>query len=101
NACARCADELERAKSVAELRRFLAIDWSTYNQQWAYRGIRRRVIVEKFLSVRAESPADYKFFAFHGRVRLIQSDIGRQSGHMTKNSFDEAWRPLAVEYFSP
>jgi hypothetical protein len=101
NIFVRGRDELERDKIVAALRRFLAIDWSTYNQQWAYRGIPRRVIVEKMLSVRGESPADYKFFAFHGRVRLIQYDIGRHSGHMTKNSFDEAWRPLAVEYFSP
>lgn len=92
---------LEREKIVAALQRFLTIDWSTFNQQWAYRGIARRIIVEKMLSVRGEIPADYKFFAFHGRVRLIQYDIGRHTGHMTKNTFDEAWRPLAVEYFSP
>lgn len=93
--------EIEREKIVAALRRFLAIDWSTWNQQWAYRDIPRRIIVEKMLSVRGEIPADYKFFAFHGRVRLIQYDVGRHTERMTKNTFDEAWRPLAVEYFSP
>lgn len=95
------SQEIDRAKINAALRHFLSIDWSTYNQQWAYSGIARRVIVEKMLVVQGGYPADYKFFAFHGRVRLIQYDMGRHTPHMTKNTFDEAWRPLAVEYFSP
>lgn len=101
NIFVRDRNEVVREKIVAEMRRFLAIDWSTYNEQWAYRGIARRIIVEKMLSVQGKFPADYKFFAFNGRVRLIQYDVDRHTEYMTKNNFDEAWRPLAVEYFSP
>jgi TupA-like ATPgrasp len=101
NVFVRAKEELDRPAIVAALRNFQAIDWSEVYQEWAYKGIPRRIIVEKMLSLSGEIPADYKFFAFHGRVRFVQYDVDRHTGHMTKNSFDEAWRPLAVEYYSP
>jgi TupA-like ATPgrasp len=70
-------------------------------QEWAYKHIRPRVIAEELL-VDAESnpPPDYKFFVFHGRVRMIQVDVDRQTFHR-RSLFNEHWQKLAVEYVYP
>ena len=86
---------LDWAASVKTMRRWLGDNWYCYNKEWAYLNIPPRVVVEEFLDEDGHPPADYKFFVFSGKARLIQVDTGRFTGHR-RNLFDENWRSLAV-----
>jgi hypothetical protein len=67
---------------VSSCDRWLATDYSDVAQEWAYRHIPRRILVEELLADRDGSvPRDYKFLVFHGRVRLIEVHTNRFDGH--------------------
>jgi hypothetical protein len=93
-------DLVDRAIMNETVAAWLHVDFAAMYQEWAYRSIERRIVIEERLASGAAVPADYKFFVFRGRVRLIQLDQGRYSIHR-QNLYDEHWRPLAVEYVSP
>jgi TupA-like ATPgrasp len=89
------------AKIHETLAAWLKIDFAAYHGEWAYRNIKRRILVEEMLVQDGENPNDYKFFVFNGRVRMIQLSQGRQTASYRKNLYDEQWRQLAVEYGAP
>ena len=82
------------------MRRWLEVNWYHYNKEWAYRNIPPRIVIEELLDEDGQSPTDYKFFVFSGKVRMIQVDIARFSQHQ-RNLFDDNWRSLAVSYRHP
>lgn len=90
-------DRIELNETIAA---WLKTDFSSHHEEWAYRDIERRVLVEEMLLQKGEIPDDYKFFVFNGRVRMIQLDQSRHKRHC-QNLYDEKWRQLAVEYVSP
>ena len=69
-------------------------------QEWAYRNVPRRILVEELLDDAGGVPFDYKLFVFHGRVRMIEVDLNRFEGH-TRNLYTPAWERLNVEYKWP
>jgi len=89
------------AKIHETLAAWLKIDFAACHGEWAYRNIKRRILVEEMLVQDGEYPNDYKFFVFNGRVRMIQLSQGRQTASYRKNLYDEQWRQLAVEYGAP
>lgn len=68
-------------------------------REWAYYGLRRRVVVEELL-VNEESPEaginDYKIFCYSGRPKFIIVDIDRYTGHK-RNFYDTEWNNLHIE----
>lgn len=69
--------------------------------EWAYKNIERNIFVEEMLySENGESPSDYKFFVFHGEVKLIQVDSDRFTSHK-RTLFDKEWRRLELEFSHP
>ena len=68
--------------------------------EWAYRNVRRRILVEELLDDAGGVPFDYKLFVFHGRVRMIQVDLDRFQEH-TRNLYTPDWERLEVEYECP
>jgi hypothetical protein len=91
---------VDRAELNEAVTNWLKTDFSAEDEEWAYRNIQRRVLVEDMLSHGGEIPDDYKFFVFKGRVRLIQLDQCRHKSH-SQNLYDENWRQLNVEFVSP
>ena len=87
---------VERAKVDETLAIWLKTDFAAHQGEWAYRNIKRRILVEEMLVQDGEIPNDYKFFVFNGRVRMIQLSQGRQTASYRKNLYDEQWRQLAV-----
>ncbi len=91
------------------VRGWLATDWYRRHREWAYRGVPRRILVEALLVDRGELAADYKFYVFNGRARMVMVNgrsavaaVARKSGrHPTRDYFDEQWRPLKVERGKP
>jgi hypothetical protein len=69
--------------------------------EWSYVNVPRRILVEEFLrDDNGAIPADFKFFVFHGRCRLVQVDTGRYGRHR-QNFFTREWEPVAVELVAP
>jgi hypothetical protein len=89
------ARRVRRAELVRLARKWLASDFTIVGREWAYREIPRAIFAEELLRTKDGSlPCDYKLFAFGGRVRLIQVDRDRFSGH-TQVLYDENWNPIA------
>lgn len=65
-------------------------DYSKYYQEWHYKGIQPRIICEKFIGDNNSGINDYKFFCFHGEIKLVQVDVERYSGHK-QNYYDDNW----------
>jgi len=83
-----------RDELVRLARSWLASDFSIVGREWSYRDIRRAVFAEALLRGEdGRSPADYKFFVFGGKVRLIQVDRDRFTDH-TQVLYDEQWRRI-------
>lgn len=63
--------------------------------EWAYRHAEPLFILEEWIGDGAEAPNDLKFFVFDGRVKVIQLDEDRFSGHRIR-FYSPDWTPLAV-----
>lgn len=69
-------------------------------REWAYRGIKPRVICEAYLDEDGKSPKDYKFFCFNGEPKFIAYDLDRFSDHR-RNIYDTDWHLLPFELKYP
>ena len=64
-------------------------NWYWQGREWAYRSITPRVVAEGYLDEPGrETPTDYKFYCFDGKVALVQTDADRFTNH-------------EMQYFSP
>lgn len=88
-------DRLSRQRLVETCESWLARPFR--RREWAYRNIPRRILVEELLREGDGVPFDYKFFVFHGRVRLVQVDQSRFERHV-RTLFTPEWELLDVEY---
>jgi hypothetical protein len=82
---------LEIVRKMA--RRWLNTDYSVSYWEWQYHDLPKRVLFEEYLGDGTELPADYKFFVFHQKVRLITVDRGRFGSH-TRDLFYPDWTHL-------
>lgn len=69
-------------------------------REWAYKGIKPRVICEAYLEENGKSPTDYKFFCFNGEPAFIAYDLDRFSTHR-RNIYDLNWNLLPFELKYP
>ncbi|MFP5283810.1 MAG: ATP-grasp fold amidoligase family protein [Actinomycetes bacterium] len=71
------------------------------NQEWAYWGLPRRILVEELLSGPAGGiPDDYKLFVFSGRVHYVQVCSGR-FGVQTEDFYRPTWERLPLSAGRP
>jgi hypothetical protein len=87
----------EEAKN--KLKKALKCDYYHYeNRQWAYKGIKPRIIAEQFMSEGTEGLEDYKFLVFNGKVKCSFVCSDRFNGKGLKVTFfDENWEKLPFE----
>jgi hypothetical protein len=77
------------------------ISWLNQNyyyvsQEWAYKHIEPRIIVEQFLSDGTGLvPMDYKFYVFDGKVQMIHVDAGRFVDQRRAH-YGPSWNKLEV-----
>jgi hypothetical protein len=75
---------------------WLATNYYNLLRERHYRQITPRIMVEEFIDDGSGSaPVDYKFYAFHGKVHLIQIDGSRFTGHRC-SLYDRHWRDTGV-----
>ena len=72
-------------------------------REWAYNGLKHKIIAEKLL-VNEKNPEagidDYKIFCFNGEPKCIVVDTDRYIGHK-RNFYDTEWNDLKVTSDAP
>lgn len=82
---------------VNECKKWLKTHHGLYNYEWAYRNIKRKIIVEKLLETNNGSlPLDYKLFCFHGECKYIRAQFNRFDKEVLTGYFNLDWELLPV-----
>ena len=82
-----CRDrsQFDVAKAKERLTHGLTKDFFSAGREWAYKGLRPRIIAEKYMSDSEDNTSselrDYKFFCFNGKVKCFKVDFDRFVKH--------------------
>lgn len=95
------AASLDWHRAQTQTREWMEHDHSVHYGEWQYRWIEPRLLIEEFLEgTNGGVPVDYKFFCFHGKVRIVQVDLDRFQNH-TRLLCDHTFSPLPVALHYP
>jgi hypothetical protein len=72
---------------------WMRTDYYSRSREWAYRGAKRRLLVEEYLEVDGEAAPDYRMFCFDGVLRFVEVVYGRFTNH-EENHYDRDWTLL-------
>jgi TupA-like ATPgrasp len=82
----------------AETKNWLKDDWSISSGEWQYRWIKPQFVIEEMLFDQSgKIPADWKFFTFHGKVRLFYIVFDRFGKEKSRIFYDESLERLDLE----
>lgn len=88
----------DHKKIISTCKNWLNISYGLKKHEWAYRNIKRKIIIEPLLRDEDNKiPMDFKFFMFHGECKIVQVDIDRYSNH-ARSLYDINWNMLDVRY---
>ncbi len=74
---------------------WLKNNYGFYTNEWAYKNIKRKIIVEKLLETKnGELPLDYKFSCFHGKCKFIRASLNRFGQTSLSGYYDTEWNLL-------
>ncbi len=94
------AQNLDWDKASELVRGWLSTDYSVLFGEWQYRWIKPELLIEEYLvGPGGNVPLDYKFFCFHGKVKVIQVDLDRFTNHtraMMDRDFNQL--PFSLQY---
>lgn len=89
---------VNRQEVIKKCIEWLSKSYGTSGHEWAYKIIKRKIIVEKLLSdENGELPLDYKFYVFHGKCKMIQVNFNRHTD-LQETLFNEKWERLDINY---
>ena len=80
-----------------KLMEFLAFDYTTVAEEWAYSQIERKILVEPLIWEDEGFPIDYKMYVFDGKFFMGQVIVDRAGGGRC-NLFDRNWKWMGFEY---
>lgn len=84
-----------------ETQRWKETDYYKLGREWAYKGLPRTILAEELLLDDDRNiPKDYKFFCYHGKVKVIQVDSGRFGNHR-QTLFDRSFNRIDGMLISP
>lgn len=99
--CIVCQDKqrLNRSDVVNRLNYKLNKTWYKLAREWAYKDIKRRILVESLLDDASGDIKDYKFFCFDGVVKALYIVSNRQDSNIktTSDFFDENFNRIPVK----
>lgn len=85
-------------KEIRKMRRrfkmWLKVDYYKYGKEWAYKGVKNRIICEELLKPSSGNPPeDYRFFCFNGKVFCFSVDYdsvvnGIKNSNYKRNIYD-------------
>ncbi|MDQ8167703.1 MAG: ATP-grasp fold amidoligase family protein [Gemmatimonadota bacterium] len=86
--------QLDLAATTEALERVLQRRFYLRSREYHYKSIPPRIIAEELLQHQdGQLPADYKFYVFHGKAKMLWVDIDR-FGDRRRVVFDEDLKPL-------
>ena len=73
--------------------------WLSNNIFWPgrellYKNMKPRIIFEEYMNDFSGGLIDYKFFCFHGDIKFIQANKGRDTDNHAQNFYDLEWNIL-------
>jgi len=94
-----------KRKEVQDIaREWISRDYCLTNcvgSEWAYQGLKPTLLIEPFLvDEKGDPPPDFKFYCFHGTVRILQIDYDR-AAHHTRSMHDRTFQRLNVRFTYP
>jgi len=87
-------DRVDAERLVALCEHWLSRGYRLHDE-WCYRNVPRRILVEELLVVDGGVPFDIKLSVFHGTVRFIQVELDRFTRH-ARNLYTPQWKQLDV-----
>jgi len=83
---------VDEKKIISNLKNQLKISYGTLKHEWAYKKIKKKmVVVERLLrDEEGDIPKDYKFHMIGGQCAFIQIDSNRFSDH-SRTLYDSSW----------
>lgn len=95
-----CKDKykLDKEAAIAKIKKSLSTDYYKMGREWPYKNVQRRIIAEQYLEPDAltHDLPDYKFFCFHGVVKMVYVATGRQEGVSRIDFFDNNFKHLQI-----
>jgi hypothetical protein len=86
--------EIDRNEIISTCKKWLKRCYGLDKNEWAYKNIKRRIVIEKLLkNGDGKIPEDYKFFIFHGVCRKVMVFFDRYSGR-SASSYNRDWNFL-------
>lgn len=94
-------EDLDWSEAHRVSQEWLETDYWQRFSEWQYRWIRPRLFIEEYLEGEdGKPPLDYKFFCFHGTVKLVQIDVDRFGDH-TRCFIDRRFNRLEFGVLHP
>lgn len=94
----------DRSTTLEELRRVTKGWLLPYDRiavgEWAYTQARRELIIEPRIGDGLPL-TDFKMFVFHGRLRILHTDLGRFTDQFEEVFYDREWQPLDIRNEAP
>ena len=94
-------DKFDKAAAEEKLQLALSKDFYSYNREWPYKNVPRRIIAEKYIESDPNSHdlPDYKFFCFNGEVKALFIATERQNPNeeVKFDFFDANFNPLPIK----
>lgn len=88
-------------KIYNETENWKEIDYSKVGREWVYKDLPRTILAEELLlNSDGEIPEDFKFFCFHGKVKIIQIDFDR-FGDQKRNLYDRSFNRIDATLLYP
>ncbi|MCM1150505.1 MAG: hypothetical protein NC209_00260 [Alistipes sp.] len=90
----RSPDNIDWKELRLKCKWWLKKDYYAVSQEWQYKNIKRRIVVEKLLQTETgRIPNDYKLHYINGELQFVYVSIDRE-GANKRNIYDENWMPL-------
>lgn len=67
-------------------------DFFVNGREFVYRGIKPRIVCERYLEDASGGLVDYKFFCFNGDPCFVQANLGRRTRQHVQNFYDMQWK---------
>lgn len=95
-------DKMDYDKVREFLQYRLSMNFYKTSREWPYKGVKRRIIVEKFIEDDLNPELRvYKVFNFNGTPKLIQMINGDKTDHEYINYYDVDWNLLELKQNFP
>ena len=87
---------LDWKSAIKKMNKWLKRNYFNKNGEAQYKSLKRRVLIEKYISDSIGDLKDYKFFCFHGEPQYIEVHGDRFTDHR-RDIYDLNWNKLPVK----